>query len=112
MHVGLYAFWALIYYLPTWIMLVEVKLTGLLRYVFCLTIVPLFIFLLMLTIMFAFGSIPGVAGIFQVVSESPGSRRGMGVAIPLCLVSAGACWLWYRLLLALQRVAGPATPSG
>jgi hypothetical protein len=108
---GLYAFWALIYYLPTWIMLREVELTGWLRYFFAFTIVPLFMFLLVLTIAFAFGAIPRIAGVFRAVSETTYSRGGMLVAVPLCLVSAAACWLWYRLLLMLQRAAGRMGPQ-
>lgn len=96
-----YTVWAVIYYPVTWIML-RVGLRGFLRYFFALTIVPLFILLLAWAIAYSFGTIPGFSDAYETARSSPRDRKAF--ALPISIASGGACWLWYKALMLVQRL--------
>jgi hypothetical protein len=97
----------LIYVPPTVIFLRRAKLSGFLRYLFGLTVVPLFLIFFYHAIIYSF-NLEGFGEQFGAArNASPTNRGGSVLALPLVLLSAALCWIWYRLLRVIQGFLHP-----
>ncbi len=95
-----YALFCMIYLPITWVMLRNVRLRGFLRYLFCLTLVPVFIVILAAAVLNASNFLPGLREVYLRVE---GTRAGMWVAAALAIPGVLVCWLWYWLLLRIDE---------
>ena len=103
---SMYLPFCFVYILITWIMLREIRLRGFLRYLFCLTIVPLYPALFIFALAVVSGRIPGF------FESNGGGGANKGQAILLVILVALVCWAWHRLLLFIDRKIYPtSTPE-
>jgi hypothetical protein len=85
------------------IALAAAKLTGVLRYFFALTAVPVFLVLLICSIFLISGEFPSYFEKYNQAMAGGGHRRGMWWGIVATVPAAIAFWLWYRILRLVDR---------
>lgn len=96
-------FYFLCYYPATSVALRSAKLHGFLRYLFCLTALPVFGGLLVASVVWLFGEFPLLRESYSRAWELRTPSRGMmGYAILVAIPAAIAFWFWYRALRLLD----------
>ncbi len=95
-------FYFLCYYPATAVALRSAKLHGFLRYVFCLTALPLFGSLLVASVVWLFGEFPLLSDGYSRAWEAGGRRPGMAYGVLVAIIAGVAFWLWYKALCLLD----------